>query len=51
MKEDQDNVLEETLRTLKSASVRTWIKTGIIVAVLFGALVVANVCFGFCIDC
>lgn len=47
---EEDNVLEETLRTLKSTSVKTWIKTGIIVAVLFGALIVANVCFGFCID-
>lgn len=51
MEEEKDEVLEETLRTLKSTSIKSWIKAGIIVAVLFGALVVANICFGFCIDC
>jgi len=51
MKEEKDEVLDETIKNLKSTSIKNWIKAGLIVAVLFGAWAVANICFGVCIDC
>lgn len=51
MKEERDEVLEETLRNLKSTSVKSWIKAGLIVGAIFGAYIILNQVFGVCIDC
>jgi len=51
MEKEQDKVLEETLKNLKSTSAKTWIKTGLIVGAIFGAYIILNQYFGICIDC
>lgn len=51
MKEEKDEVLEETLGNLKSTSIKTWIKAGLIVGAIFGAYIILNQVFGVCIDC
>lgn len=51
MKEQEDKVLEETLGNLKSTSVKSWVKTGLIVGAIFGAYIILNLYFGVCIDC
>ena len=51
MKEEKDEVLEETLKNLKSTSVKSWVKAGLIVGAIFGAYIILNLYFGICIDC
>lgn len=51
MEKEQDKVLEETLGNLKSTSVKSWVKAGLIVGAVFGAYVILNLYFGVCIDC
>lgn len=51
MKEEKDEVLEGTLNLIKSTSIKTWIKTGLIIGAIFGVWVILNVYFGVCIDC